>query len=182
MQSSDQKRAFGVFANQEQAEQSLNELNASGFPMEHVSIVVKQADGNEQLSGVEVSDHIGDQNVKTPLGAVKDAFALGSWGFVLVGLTSLALPGIGPILAAGSLGAALVATTAGAGVGALATHNVVKTLTHLGIPEAQASVYSDRVLQGNYLVMVEGNSDEVQNAEQVFSHQEIQDWGVYPVS
>jgi hypothetical protein len=73
----------------------------------------------------------------------------------------------------------LVATTASTGVSALATHNVVKALTQYGIPDAQASVYSDRLLQGNYLVMVEGNPDQVQNAEQVFAHQGIQDWGIY---
>ncbi|MBD2020981.1 general stress protein [Leptolyngbya sp. FACHB-36] len=180
MQNDDKKRAVGVFANQQQAEQSLNELKASGFPMEHVSIVAKQVGEEEQVSGAEVTDRIGDQNVKTPLGVVKDTFAHSSWAFVLVGLTSLALPGIGPILAAGSLGAALAATTVGTGIGALAAHNVVKAFTHLGIPEAQASVYGDRLLQGDYLVMVEGSSDEIQSAEQVFSRQDIQDWGIYP--
>lgn len=179
MTNSEQKRALGVFANQEQAEQSLNELKSSGFPMEHVSVVVKQADEAEQLSGAEVSDHIGDQDIKTPIGVVKDTFAHSSWAFVLAGLTSLALPGIGPILAAGSLGAALVATTASTGIGAIATRNVVKAFTQLGIPEDKASIYSDHLLQGNYLVMVEGNSDEVQSAEQVFSHQGIRDWGIY---
>jgi hypothetical protein len=182
MQTTDQKRALGVFADHHQAEQSLSELKESGFPMDHVSIVVRQADGDEEVKGAEVSDRIGDQDVKTPLGAAKEAFASGSLGFVLVGLGSLALPGIGPLLAAGSLGAALVATTAGAGVGALAARNLAKTFSDLGIPEAKASVYSDRLMQGDCLVMVEGNPDEVQSAEQVFSHQGIQDWGIYAAS
>lgn len=56
-----------------------------------------------------------------------------------MGLTSLTWQGVGPILPVGSLGVALAATTASTGVGALATHNVVKALTRLGIPEAQAS-------------------------------------------
>jgi hypothetical protein len=179
MNATDLSRGFGVFSDQQQAEQSLNQLKQSGFPMEHVSVVVKQADEGEQLSNVEVSDEIGDQNLSTPLGVVKDTFAHSSWAFVLAGLTSLALPGIGPILAAGSLGAALVATTASTGVGALATNNVVKALAQLGIPEEQARVYSDRLLQGDYLVMVEGNPDELHNAEEVFSNQGVQDWGLY---
>ncbi len=182
MQGTEQKRAFGVFSDPQQAEQSLNELKASGFPMDHVSVVVKQADKDDQLGEVEVSDHIGDQNVKTPLGVVKDTFAASSLGFMLAGLTSLALPGIGPILAAGSLGAALVATTASTGVGALAANHVVKALTQLGIPQAEASVYSDHLIQGDYLVMVEGQQDELQNAEQIFSSQGIQDWGIYTAS
>ncbi|HIK17180.1 MAG TPA: hypothetical protein IGS53_18095 [Leptolyngbyaceae cyanobacterium M33_DOE_097] len=126
MESNNQKRAFGVFTNPEQVEQSLNQLNTSNFPMEHVSVVVKQTDGDQEVSGVEVSDQIGKQSLKTPLGLVTDTFAHSSWAFVLVGLTTLALPGIGPILAVGSLGAALIATTASTGVGALAAHNVCK--------------------------------------------------------
>lgn len=184
MNETDHKRAFGVFSDPQQVEETLHQMNASGFPMDHVSIVVKQADadGDEKLSGVEVSDQIGDQNVKTPMGAVKDTLTFSSWGFVLAGLTSLALPGIGPILAAGSLGAALVATTAGTGVSALATNNLVKALTELGIPKAQAGVYSDRLLQGNYFVMVEGTTDEIDRVGQIFSGQGAQDWGVYTAS
>jgi len=182
MEGNNQKRAFGVFINPEQVEQSLNQLNTSNFPMEHVSVVVKQTDGDQEVGGVEISDQIGEQSLKTPLGVVKDTFAHSSWAFVLAGLTTLALPGIGPILAAGSLGAALVATTASTGVGALAAHNVVQALVKMGIPEAQAGMYSDHILQGNFLIMVEGTSDEVQSAEGVFSHQGIQDWGVYPTT
>lgn len=179
MQTSEHQRAFGIFANQQDTEQSLNELNASGFPMNHVSIVVKQADEDAEFGGAQASDRIGGQNVNTPLGVVNDTVAASSWGFILAGLTSLVLPGIGPILAAGSLGAALVAATASTGIGALAAHNIVKALTQLGIPESQAGLYSDRVLQGNYLVMVEGNADQIQSAEQVFSHYPIKNWGIY---
>lgn len=171
MQKSDQKRAIGVFTNQQQAEQC--------FPMDHVSIVAKQAEGEETFKGAEVSDRIGDQNVKTPMGVVKDAFAHSSWAFILAGLTSLALPGIGPVLAAGSLGAALIATTAGMVVGALANRSVEKALTQLGIPEHQANVYGDHLLKGNYLVIVEGDSGQVQSAERIFNHPGIRDWGIY---
>lgn len=176
------KRAFGVFSNPQKAEETIQQLKASGFPMDHVSVVVKQADGDEKLSGVEVSDQVGEQKVNTALGVVKDTFAHSTWGFLLAGLTSLALPGIGPILAAGSLGAALVATTASTGVSALEINNLVKTLSHFGIPKAQASVYSDRLLQGNYFFMVEGTSDEIDRAEHIFSDQGVQDWDVYPAA
>jgi hypothetical protein len=179
MNATDLSRGLGAFSDQQQTEQSLNQLKESGFPMEQVSVVAKQADEGEQISNVEMSDQIGDQNVKTPLGVVQDTFAHSSWAFVLAGLTSLALPGIGPILAAGSLGAALVATTAGTGVGALATNNLVKALHQIGIPEEQARVYSDRLLQGDYLIMLEGNPDELDRAEEILSNQGIQDWGIY---
>lgn len=182
MQETDHKRAFGVFSDPQQAEKVFQELDASNFPMDRISVIVKHKGEDKEISGIEVSDQIGDQSVKTPLGVVKDTFAFSSWGFVLGGLTSLALPGIGPILAAGSLGAALVATTASTGISALATNNLVKTLIELGIPEAQASVYSDRLLQGNYFVMVEGTPEEIDRAGQIFTEQGGQDWGVYTAS
>ncbi|HEY9661209.1 MAG TPA: hypothetical protein V6C65_22375 [Allocoleopsis sp.] len=180
MNTANYKRAFGVFSKPQQVETSFRQLHESDFPMNQVSIVVKQADGSENLSGATVSDQVGDQNVKTPMGVVKDALTFSTWGFVLAGLTSLALPGVGPVLAAGSLGAALVTTTAGTGVSALATNNLVKALSDLGIPKEQAGLFSDRLLQGDYFVMVEGTSDQIDQAEQAFSDQGIRDWVVYP--
>lgn len=176
---SDRKRAFGVFSSREAAEQALNELKASDFPMDKVSIIAKDAEDNQQIGGTQVSDRVGDRDVGTPTGVVADALSTATWGGILVGLSSLALPGIGPILAAGSLGASLVTAVAGSGVGALASGNLVKALTDLGIPEAQASTYSDRLSAGDYLVIVEATEDEISRAEKILSDREIEAWGVY---
>lgn len=178
-QTNHQKRAVGVLIDRQSAEQSLKELKSSGFSMDKISVIAKD---HEQLSGTETSDRIGDQNVNTATGAVADTFAHASWGTVLVGLTSLALPGIGPILAAGSLGAALIATTAGTGISAVATGALVDALKGLGIPQGQAESYGDHLHQGHYLVFVEGTDDEIQRAEEVFNRQGIQGWGVYTAS
>jgi hypothetical protein len=56
---------------------------------------------------------------------------------------------------------------------------LVRTLTDLGIPEKQARVYSDRLHQGDYLVIVDGTEDEIGRAEGIFSDRGIQDWSVY---
>lgn len=180
MSEANHKRAFGVFSSPQQVEESFHQLHESGFPMEHVSIVAKQVEEKQELSGAKISDQVGNQDVKTPMGVVKDTLTFSTWGFVLAGLTSLALPGIGPILAAGSLGAALVTTTAGTGVSALTTNNLVKALSDLGLPSADAGVYSDRLLQGNYFVMVEGTPDQIDQAKQILNDHGIQDWAVYP--
>ncbi|HCF27633.1 MAG TPA: hypothetical protein DEV81_10650, partial [Cyanobacteria bacterium UBA11049] len=74
----------------------------------------------------------------TPTGVVADTLTGATWGSILVGFGSLAIPGIGPIIAAGSVGAALVAGVAGTGIGAAATGALVKALTDIGIPEAEA--------------------------------------------
>lgn len=98
---------------------------------------------------------------------------------MLVGLGSLAIPGIGPIIAAGSVATALVATVAGTGIEAAAIGGLVRGLTDLGIPEEQARVYSDHLHQGDYLVIVDGTEDEIGRAQAIFSDRGIQDWSVY---
>jgi hypothetical protein len=174
-----QKRAVGILSKREAAEQALNELKASGFSMDKVSIIAKDAEQGDRIGGAEMSDRIGNKDVQTPTGVVADTLTVATWGTILVGLGSLAIPGIGPIIAAGSVGAALLAGVAGTGIGAAATGALVKALTDIGIPEAQAEVYSDRLLRGNYLVILDGTDGEISHAEAILSKHGIQDWGVY---
>ena len=83
------------------------------------------------------------------------------------------------MIAAGSLGLGLVTSAAGIGIGALASGHLIKALANLGIPEEQARAYSDHLLRGNYLVILEGTDDEITRAEAIFSNQGIQDWSIY---
>jgi hypothetical protein len=179
MVENERKHGVGVFSNRQKAEQALNELKASGFPMDKVSIIARDADQNEKLGGAQVSDRIGNKDVGGATGVVGEVATNSALGGVLVGLGSLALPGIGPIIAAGSLATALVATVASTGIEAAAIGGLVRAIADLGIPEEQARVYSDRLHQDNYLVIVDGTQDEISRAEPIFSNQGIQDWGVY---
>lgn len=179
MVTSNRERAIGVFSSRQDAEQALDELKASGFSMEQVSIIAKNADEGEQIGGAQVSDRVGNQNVESATAVVGDAVTSATWGTVLVGLTSLAIPGLGVVIAAGSAGVALVTAVAGAGIGAVASANLVRALTDLGIPEAQARTYGDRLHQGNYLLLVDGTSDDMRRAEAIFSNRGIQDWSGY---
>jgi hypothetical protein len=182
MVENNQKRAVGVFSGRQSAEQALSELKASGFPMEKVSIIVKDAEQNERLGDTEMSSRVGDEDVGTATGLVADTLTSATWGTILVGLSSLALPGLGVVLAAGSLGVALATSIAGVAVGAAATNNVVKALGDIGIPEERARIYSDRLHQGNYMVIVEGADDEIQQAETILRRRNIEYWGIYSVS
>ncbi len=179
MDVSNRKHAVGVFGTRQDADQALNELKASGFSMDKVSIIAKDVDEGERVADAQVSDHIGNQDVNTPTGAVADALTASTWGSVLVGLSSLALPGLGAVIAAGSVGTALVTSMAGIAVGAAATNNVVKALADLGIPEERARVYSDHLLNNEYLVIVDGTDDEIQRAEGTLKDRNIQYWGIY---
>lgn len=176
---STQSRAMGVFLDREAAEDALNELKNSGFPMDKVSIISKNADEGEELGNVKTSDRIGNQNVESPTAVVADAATTATWGSVLVGLSSLAIPGLGIVIAAGSVGAALVTTLAGIGLGTIATGNLVRAIADLGIPEEQARVYGDRLIAGNYLAIVDGTDEEIRRVEALLSNRGIQDWGVY---
>ncbi len=176
MATSDRKHGFGTFRKHQAAENALNELKAASFPMDKVSIIARSADDNEQVSGTQMSDRIGNKEVGGATAVVADAVTGSTWGTLLVGLSSLALPGIGPILAAGSLGVALVTTLAGVAVGSVNNAGLVNALTDLGIPQQQAQNYSDQLLAGDYFVIVDGTEDEVNRAGEIFSNHGIQDW------
>ncbi|MBI1241721.1 general stress protein [Umezakia ovalisporum] len=181
------KYAVGVFGKYQEVEQAINELKASGFPMEQVSIIAKDVEPDEGLGEAQMSDgakpialsnRIGDQSVNAtkPIG---DTLTATIWGSVLVGLSSLAIPSLGTLLAAGSVGVALVASMAGVAMGALANENLVQALVDLGIPENRARVYSDRLQQSYYLLILNGTDEEIHSVEGILQNCGIKNWGIY---
>lgn len=171
-------RALGIFTNSQAIEQAINELKAADFPMDRVSVIAKDLESNNPIDEPQISDRIHNQKVDTTA-VVRDTLTAATWGSVLVGLTSLVLPGLGVVIAAGSVGVALVASVAGMAVGVVGTQNLVKALTDLGISEEQARVYSDRLQQGYYLLILEGSKAEIDRAEAILRERDIQDWGIY---
>jgi hypothetical protein len=176
---SSERRAFGVFSSRQEAEHALNELKTSGFPMDNVSMIARDAQQGEEIGGAELTPRIGNKDVGGATGVVGEIATESALGAVLVGLGSLAIPGVGPIIAAGSVATALVATVASTGIEAAALGGLVRAISDLGIPEEQARVYSDRLHQGHYLVIVDGTEDEIGRAESIFTDRGIQDWDVY---
>lgn len=177
---SDRKRAVGVFSNRRDAERALMELRDSGFPMDRVSVVAKDADRKDDIAGVETQEKIGN---KADEGAAKGAVTggvLGGLTGLLVGLGALAIPGIGPVMLAGATATALATTLSGTAIGA-AAGGLIGALIGLGIPEERAKVYNERVSRGDYLVMVEGDDNDIHRAEAILSRGGIQEWGIYNV-
>lgn len=185
------KRAVGVFAHRRDAEAALIELRDSGFPMDRVSILAKDADRNDRLAGVDMNPRVdtkASNKVKTgnkaddgaKAGATTGA-AAGGLGGLLVGLGALAIPGIGPVIAGGAAATAIATTLAGGAIGA-AAGGLTGALVGLGIPENRAKVYNDRLNQGDYLVMIDGTEDEVRRAETVLKRRNIQEWGMFDAS
>lgn len=179
---SNKNRAFGVFSRRETAEKALTELKKSGFPMEKVSIIAKDLEKGDRVGGAQTTHSVGEQNVNSPTAVISDLATGSTWGTLLVGLSGLILPGIGPVLAAGSLGVALLTTLGGVAMGTVASANLVKSLIDLGIPEEQARVYSDRLLAGNYFLIVDGSKEEINRSLDILNNQGMEDWGIYPLS
>ncbi len=172
------KRAVGVFSTRHETEQALGELRTSGFDMNKVSVIAKDADSKGDIAGIDVKDSADN---KADEGATKGALTGGTLGGLtglLVGLGLVAIPGIGPIMLAGASATAIATTLAGTALGA-AAGGLIGALVGLGIPEEQAKVYSDRVARGDYLVLVDGTEAELAKAETILSRGGIQHWSMY---
>ncbi|MBE9040284.1 hypothetical protein IQ235_05695 [Oscillatoriales cyanobacterium LEGE 11467] len=171
------KRAVGTFPTRIDTEAALQELKNSNFPMDRVSVIARESDGDTNLAGTEVEE-IGNKADEGAATGAATGGAVGSITGLLVGLGTLAIPGIGPIMLAGATATTLATTLAGTAIGA-ATGGLLGGLVGLGIPEERAKVYSDRVSRGEYLVTVEGTEAEINQAAKILSHRGIQEWGVY---
>ena len=151
----------GVFDGPNHAEMALTELKDAGFAPNQVSIVAK--DTREGRDLVESSGMEGAETTGAATGAVLGGITGGILGW-LVGIGTLAIPGIGPIVAAG----ALATTLGGAAVGATAG-GLIGALVGAGVPEEHARGYEESVGRGQILLTVHAtDSTQAERARQVF--------------
>jgi hypothetical protein len=145
----------GHFTDSDMAQKAVRLLEDSGFTSEEVSYLAHDGSGRfaDLMRG----------RISSGSGTAKGAAAGGVSG-ILLGLAALAIPGIGPIVAAGPLATAL----AGAGVGA-AAGGLLGALADMGVPEEQGRHWADRVAHGGTLVLVRVNDDTADRAESALS-------------
>ena len=181
------KRAVGLFTSYDMAEAALRELKDRGFSMDQASLVGRDIQSHNEATGVHTSDRIADiGTLKTHEndagdGAKTGAVAgttLGGLTGLLVGLGAIAIPGVGPVMLAGAAATAIASTISGGLIGA-AAGSLAGGLVGLGIPHDRAETYSDRVSQGDYLIVVDGSEVDLSLAESVFSHRGIHEWYAY---
>jgi hypothetical protein len=177
------QRAIGTFSSYEAAETALHELKSRGFMMERVSIIGNDISNHAEVTGASTDRRLADVGNIDESGetAKKGAIAgstVGGLTGLLVGLGAIAIPGVGPVMLAGAAATAIATAISGSVVGAVAG-SLTGGLVGLQIPEDRAQAYSDRVAQGDYLVIVEGSAIEIDAAESVFSKHRIQEWYVY---
>ncbi|MGE5679805.1 MAG: DUF3341 domain-containing protein [Bacillota bacterium] len=135
---------FGIYSTRNRLEEGLESLRASGFRHEDISVLMSENIGTKD-TGFEKA-------TKAPEGAATGAgtgaVIGGALGW-LVGIGALAIPGIGPFIAAGPIVAALAGLGAGGAIGGIAG-----TLVGMGIPEYEAKRYDGRIKSGGMLLSV----------------------------
>jgi len=138
------KAVFCIAKSEEQATHIVNQLKEAGFSNDDVSVLLPDRAGSR--------DFAHEHHTKAPEGAATGAVAGGVMAGVfgwLVGIGTFAIPGVGPLIAAGPILAALSSAAAGGAVGGLAGG-----LIGLGIPEYEAKQYEGKVKNGNILISV----------------------------
>jgi hypothetical protein len=158
--------AFGIYPNEITLERGIEALRAANYRAEDISVLYPENVGTKDFAHVK--------GTKAPEGASTGAGTGAVVGGVLgwlAGIGAIAIPGIGPFIAAGPIMAAL----AGAGVGG-AVGGIAGTLVGLGIPEYEAKRYEGRVKNAGILVSVHcDNSDWTKKAKRILEETGAED-------
>jgi hypothetical protein len=150
---------FGIYSTRAAVENAADSLVKAGFPASDISVLLPESLGGLREMGTEKA-------TKAPEGAAVGATTGGVIGGtlgLLAGVGLLAIPGLGPFIAAGPI----VAGLAGLGVGG-AVGGVTGALIGMGIPEFEAKRYEGRLQKGGILLSVHcDTSDEIKRAKEV---------------
>ena len=160
------KSVFCIATSRDQADRIVGQLKDANFSNNDISVLFPDKDSTR--------DFAHEKNTKAPEGAVTGASTGGVIGGALgwiAGIGALAIPGVGPFIAAGPIMAAL----SGAAIGATAG-GIAGGLIGLGIPELEAKRYEGKVKAGNLLISVHTeNSEEITRAKDIFTNAGAQD-------
>ena len=157
---------FGIYQNSTQAERTVDDLLAAGFTNDDISVLLPDNKGTK--------DFAHDKATKAPEGTTAGVTAGGAIGGtlgLLAGIGALAIPGVGPFIAAGPIMGAL----AGLGVGG-AVGGIIGALVGMGIPEYEAKRYEGRIKAGGILLSVHCDTSElIARAKDLLKHTGAQD-------
>lgn len=160
------KSVFCIATSRNQADQIVDSLKNANFSSNDISVLFPDQGTTR--------DFAHEKNTKAPEGAVTGAGTGGAVGGALgwiVGIGALAIPGVGPFIAAGPILAALSGAAIGAAVGGIAGG-----LIGLGIPEIEAKRYEGKIKAGNLLISVHTeSSEEIKRAKDIFTQAGAQD-------
>lgn len=141
---------FGIYPNRSSVEIAVDDLRMNGFRSEDISVLFPDNAGTK--------DFAHEKNTKAPEGATTGAgtgaVVGGTLGW-LAGIGALAIPGVGPLIAAGPIVGALAGVGTGGVIG-----GVAGALIGMGIPEYEAKRYEGRVKEGGVLLSVHSDNSE----------------------
>jgi len=144
------KTVIGVFENKQQAEKAVNAVRNSGFDTNEISIVAKGGKKNNGNNGDEETLEMDTLTDGTATGGV-----IGGLAGLAIGAGALAIPGIGPLFAAGPIAGLL----SGA-----ATGGIAGSLIDWGIPAERGRYYEEEVKKGKMLTVIRAHEQKVQQA------------------
>jgi Protein of unknown function (DUF3341) len=157
---------FGIYATRNQVENAVSEMKAAGFRNTDISVLFPENVGTKEFAH--------EKDTKAPEGTATGVVAGGVIGGTLgwlAGIGSLAIPGMGPLIAAGPIIGALSGIGAGGVVGGIAG-----ALIGMGIPEYEAKRYEGRIKRGNILLSVHtDNSDWAKKAKTILEETGAED-------
>jgi hypothetical protein len=139
----------GLYDSYDDATRVVTDLRAAGVPEDDISVIAHNADGRY----MPIEEESSPAGKGAAIGGV-----LGGGAGLLAGLGIMAIPGIGPVVAAGWLASTLAGAAVGAAAGG-ATGGVVGSLTEHGVDEAHAHVYAEGVRRGGALVTARGDEN-----------------------
>lgn len=152
------KAVFGIYKSGADAEHAVDRLIAAGFANNDISVLLPDIRSSKEFAH--------EKSTKAPEGTtagVTTGGVVGGTLGLLAGIGALAIPGLGPFIAAGPIMAALAGLGVGGAVGGL-----IGALVGMGIPEYEAKRYEGRVKDGGVLLSVHcDTSDEISRAEQL---------------
>jgi len=167
------KSIYAISTSETHASQIVDNLTLGGFSRDDISALFPDKSATHEFAH--------EKHTKAPEGAITGAATGGVIGGtlgLLVGIGALAIPGVGPLIAAGPLLAALSGAAAGATVG-----GVAGGLIGLGIPEIEAKNYEGRIAEGHILISVHAEtSDEVDRAKKILETSGAEDISVTSMS
>lgn len=156
------KTVIGVFAARQEAEKAINDLRSQGFDKE-ISILAKEQD--EPYKGIDRNSVMFGSGDSVADGTTTGGVLGGIAGLIL-GAGALAIPGVGPIIAAGPIAGILSGAAAGGLAGGLADW---------GIPEERGRYYEGKVKEGRIVATVQTSDDRVNAAADILRKNGAQD-------
>jgi len=163
------KVVAGLFDSQTAAQRAIEDLRTSSVDAGRVSVIARDKERARDVADQTGAEVATGAATGAGVGAVLGAAA--GW---LVGIGALAIPGVGPIIAAGPIAAALgvAGTTAAAGAGVgVVTGGIVGALTGWGFSESEAKAYQDGIERGDLLLAVEvPDGEDAGRVEDIFKN------------